>query len=83
MWPGIAHVARHLRGRLGLVQASECPQWEIVGRGLFKMKRKPEFPSFSGRPGLAGGSDHGSVAGAEFGCQFAAVGEQGVPVPGG
>ncbi len=36
MWPGISEAG------FGLVQVSECPQWEIVGRGMSKIFQSPE-----------------------------------------
>ncbi len=36
MWPGISEAG------LGLVQVSECPQWSIVGKGLFRIFHSPQ-----------------------------------------
>ncbi len=41
MKPGISHVARHLRGRFGLFQVSECPDSGNGREGLVQDFSKP------------------------------------------
>ncbi len=39
MWPGISEAG------CGLVQTSECPQWEIIGLGMFRISHSPKSVS--------------------------------------